>query len=148
MIEELKKVLKREEGSKLKDGKHIPYKCSEGKLTIGYGLLIDPDVPGGGLTEAQADMLLRTTVDNLMVEIYNRIPWYKEQPEPIKIALANMAYQLGVPKLLQFKKTLDHIENGRYAMAAAECKNSRWFHQTPNRCERVAEVFNNYSKGE
>ncbi len=148
MIEELKKVLKREEGSKLKDGKHIPYKCSEGKLTIGYGLLIDPDVSGGGLTEAQADMLLRTTVDNLMVEIYNRIPWYKEQPEPIKIALANMAYQLGVPKLLQFKKTLDHIENGRYAMAAAECKNSKWFQQTPNRAERVAEVFNNYSKGE
>jgi len=114
MIKELLEVIKKEEGSKMQDGKHIPYRCSENKLTLGYGLLIDPEVPGAG----------------------------------IKIALANMAYQLGVPKLLQFKKTLDHIENGRYGMAAAECRNSKWFQQTQNRCERVAEVFNNFSKGE
>tara|TARA_R100000808_G_C2139033_1_gene147024 strand:+ start:441 stop:887 length:447 start_codon:yes stop_codon:yes gene_type:complete len=148
MIKELLEVIKKEEGSKMKDGKHIPYRCSENKLTICYGLLIDPDVPGAGITEAQAEMLLETTVNQFLVELHSKLPWYKEQPDPIKIALANMAYQLGVPKLLQFKKTLDHIENGRYAMAAAECKNSQWFHQTPNRCERVAEVFNNFSKGE
>ena len=84
----------------------------------------------------------------MLVELYNRIPWYKNQPEPIKIALANMAYQLGVPKLLQFTKTLDHIEHGRYGMAAAECLNSKWNQQTPNRAKRVADVFQNYIKGE
>ena len=84
----------------------------------------------------------------MLVELYNRIPWYKNQPEPIKIALANMAYQLGVPKLLQFTKTLDHIEHGRYGMAAAECLNSKWYQQTPNRAKRVSDVFQNYIKGE
>ena len=137
MIKELLEVIKKEEGSKMKDGKHIPYRCSESVLTIGYGLAIDPDIPGAGITEAQATMLLETSVNQFLVELHNRLPWYKEQPEPIKIALANMAYQLGVPKLLQFKKTLDHIEHGRYAMAAAECKNSRWFQQTPKRAQRL-----------
>ena len=148
MNQELLEVIKREEGTKKKDGKHIAYKCSEGKLTIGYGLLIDPDVPGGGLSDVQAEMLLKTTVDTMLVELYNRIPWYKNQPEPIKIALANMAYQLGVPKLLQFTKTLDHIEHGRYGMAAAECLNSKWYQQTPNRAKRVSDVFQNYNEGE
>jgi lysozyme len=148
MNQELLEVIKKEEGTKKKDGKHIPYKCSEGKLTIGYGLLIDPDVSGGGLTDVQAEMLLKTTVDTMLVELYNRIPWYKNQPEPIKIALANMAYQLGVPKLLQFTKTLDHIEHGRYGMAAAECLNSKWYQQTPNRAKRVSDVFQNYNEGE
>ena len=147
MIKELLEVIKKEEGSKMQDGKHIPYRCSENKLTIGYGLLIDPDVPGGGLSDVQAEMLLRTTVDTMLVELYNRIPWYNNQPEPIKIALANMAYQLGVPKLLQFTKTLDHIEHGRYGMAAAECLNSKWYQQTPNRAKRVSDVFQNYNEG-
>ena len=59
MNKELLEVIKREEGTKKKDGKHIPYECSEGKLTIGYGLLIDPEVPGGGLTDVQAESKLQ-----------------------------------------------------------------------------------------
>ena len=75
MNQELLEVIKREEGTKKKDGIHIPYNCSEGKLTIGYGLLIDPEVSGGVLTDAQAEMLLSTTVDTMLVELYNIIPW-------------------------------------------------------------------------
>ena len=141
MLKKLLEVIKEEEGSKMQDGKHIPYRCSENKLTICYGLLIDPDVPGAGITEAQAMMLLETTVNQFLVELRNNLPWYGDQPEDIQVAIANMAYQLGVPKLLTFKKTLDHIENGRYSMASAECKNSKWFQQTPNRCQRVSDVF-------
>ena len=148
MIKELLEVIKKEEGSKMKDGKHVVYKDHLGFYTIGYGTLVDEQVPGGGITDAQATILLETSVNQFLVELHSKLPWYKEQPDPIKIALANMAYQLGVPKLLQFKKTLDHIEHGRYAMAAAECKNSKWYQQTPNRAERVADVFNNYNEGE
>ena len=143
MLKKLLEVIKEEEGSKMQDGKHIPYRCSENKLTICYGLLIDPDVPGAGITEAQAMMLLETTVNQFLVELRNNLPWYGDQPEDIQVAIANMAYQLGVSAFSKFKKTIKLIKVKDYKAASIEMLDSKWArNDTPSRAKVLSDRMN------
>jgi len=56
-------------------------------------------------------------------------------------ALANMAFQLGLDKLLKFKKTLDLLKTGRWDDAANEALDSDWARQVPNRAKRVTDMI-------
>jgi len=52
--------------------------------------------------------------------------------------LVNMAFQLGVVGLLQFKDTLTNVREGNYSGAAAAMLLSKWREQTPDRAKRLA----------
>ena len=39
------------------------YRCSLDKLTLGFGRCIDPDVPGAGITEEEAEYLLTNDIE-------------------------------------------------------------------------------------
>ena len=50
-----------------------------------------------------------------------------------------MIFNLGLTKLLNFKKFLGAMELGDYETAGKEMLDSRWAKQTPNRAKRMAE---------
>lgn len=68
------------------------------------------------------------------------LPWWSEQPEPVRLVLQNMAFQMGLKGLLGFKRTLDLLHLCRYAEAAKEMLDSTWAKQTPNRAGELAEL--------
>jgi lysozyme len=114
------------------------YQDHLGYWTIGYGRLVD-DRRGGGITQDEARMLL----DNDIAKAYNalsrELPYFEGLPSQVQRGLINMAFQLGINGLLNFKKMLGHIKTGDYSNAAKEALRSKWAEQTPNRAAEVTE---------
>tara|TARA_Y100000004_G_C8947490_1_gene426954 strand:- start:173 stop:604 length:432 start_codon:yes stop_codon:yes gene_type:complete len=130
--EQLFDDLVRDEGLKLEI-----YKCTAGKLTIGVGRNIEDR----GITTSEARLLLANDVDIISDELTNNFPWWVSMPEPAQRALANMAFNLGVPRLCQFKNMLSALKKGDYNVAAKEALDSNWAKQVGDRANRIAKVF-------
>jgi lysozyme len=124
--------LKDFEGLELK-----PYRCTSNKLTIGLGRNLEDN----GITEEEAYYLATNDLDNLMDELDRKIPWWDDLNEPRKRALLNLAYNVGTPTLMKFKKTLEHLKNGLYTEASEEVLQSRWADQVGRRATFISEVF-------
>ncbi len=137
MITSLVEQLKRDEGEKKKSGRHVAYQDHLGYLTLGYGRLID-ERRGGGLSDAEAEYLLDNDIGACKQALQVRLPWFVSLSETRQAALINMAFQLGVNGLLQFKKTLSLIEKKEYHKASKEMMDSLWARQTPSRAMRVS----------
>lgn len=127
--------LKRDEGWRPE-----PYQDHLGYWTIGYGFLIDPKKPVK-LPAIVGEIWLATLVEEREKALFAAIPWLAGQPEEIKRALVNMAYQLGISGLLRFKKMLDALRAGRRDLAAVEALSSTWATQAPARAQRVAALI-------
>lgn len=116
------------------------YKDHLGYWTIGYGRLID-ERRGGGITKEEAEMLLQNDIRNRIDRLNNAIPGFGSYPVCVQKALVNMAFQLGMDGLLNFKKMIAALENGDYVKAAEEGLDSRWAQQTPNRAKEVTDMI-------
>lgn len=116
------------------------YQDHLGYWTIGYGFLVDAR-RGGGLPQHVADKWLHSIISRKMDELDTRIPWWRQQPEEVQRALANMAYQLGVNGLLNFRRMLAALERGDRDEAARQALDSKWAQQTPSRARRVVALI-------
>jgi len=135
MMQRLTMDLREDEGFRAE-----PYQDTEGFLTIGYGFLIEPG-KGAGLPQLVADFWLAHNVQQLVADLRGLISDFDQHPEPVQRALANMAYQLGIAGLAEFRATLALVEQRRYSEAADEALNSLWAQQTPNRAQRVTSLL-------
>jgi lysozyme len=113
------------------------YTDSEGWLTLGYGRLIDKR-RGGGISRAEARVLLINDVDRVVNQLVAALPWWSELDDVRQNVLIEMGFQLGVPGLLKFKNTLRAVEAGDWHDAAAGMLASKWSKQTPKRAEKLA----------
>lgn len=113
------------------------YKDSLGFSTIGSGILIDQR--GGGISDAENDILLENRLHRLIGGIDQALPWIVLQSDNIQRQLINMAYQLGLIGLLKFENMLKYIRSGEYDKAADEGMNSSWAVQTPNRAKKITD---------
>ncbi len=126
-----------------------PYNDSQGNLLIGYGTLLSSGLSSAerdylgdtnihsGITKEQGSWLLRHRLDQHVRELKRRWPYFCDQPPRVKIALANMVYQLGVGGLLVFD-FLDHLVNKQYDMAIDSLRGTLWARcQTSARAQRI-----------
>lgn len=127
------------------DWRGKPYRDSEGYLTIGYGFLIDERKPVT-MPRAVGELWLQLEVESTWSELIYRLPWIDRQPENIQRALTNMAYNLGVTGLLEFKLMLGSLERGDYESAAANALDSKWATQVGVRAERIADLIRGHAK--
>ena len=112
------------------------YRCSAGKLTIGYGYNLE-----AGMPEDEAHLLMRHRLNKIDGELDGRLPWYDSLPEAVKIVLQDMAYQLGVAGVMRFKKFLAALEVERFDMAAKEMLDSKWAKvDSPSRARELAGI--------
>ena len=125
----------RDEGLELK-----PYRCTEGKLTIGIGRNLDDR----GITKAEAMMLLDNDIAIVRRELVAKTSdlWYL-LPDDIHRALLNMAFNMGVPRLMGFKKMWAALKFSDYQRAADEALDSKWARQVGDRAERIATLIRN-----
>jgi lysozyme len=116
------------EGLRLK-----PYHCSAKKLTIGVGRNLD-DV---GITEEEALFLLGNDIARIIPELSQNIPAFTHLDEIRKRVLVDMGFNLGISRLLHFRRMLAALERGDYQKAAVEMMDSKWARQVGSRAERL-----------
>lgn len=131
--EKLRRQLKLHEGFR-----SAAYKDSVGLWTIGIGRMIDAS-KGGGITLEEAYYLLENDIIEHERELFARFPWIQILDDARQRVLLDMAVNLGVPGLSQFKNTLRHIEKGHYDLAAENMLKSRWATQVGARARRLAD---------
>ncbi len=128
MNSKYKQMTKDFEGLRLK-----PYKCTAGKLTIGYGRNLE-DV---GITNTEADMLFERDFAVAESEVIRLCKEYGIDThnliEQRFYVLTDMMFNLGYTRLSQFKKLFQALKNGIYEDAAREMMDSLWAKQVGNR---------------
>lgn len=133
-IEKLIKELTNDEGLRLK-----PYKDTFGNSTIGIGRNLD----GIGISEDEAKYMLNNDINRVTKELDKSIAWWRQLTEVRQHVLCNMAFNLGIVKLLNFKTTLLNMKNANYEAAAAGMRLSIWYKQVGTRAERLAIMMEN-----
>ena len=125
-------LIAKHEGLRLK-----PYKCTAGKLTIGYGRNLD-DV---GITEHEAETMLTSDIERVYRDLTVHYDWFKTLDEVRESVVVNMCFNLGLNRFNKFKKTIKYISEGDYEKAAAEMMDSKWANQVGKRAVELAHMM-------
>jgi lysozyme len=125
LIDETIAELKRDEGFRT-----LPYQCTEGVWTIGYGFT--------NLTEREAALVLNMRVNSIHYELLTH-EWYRNLNLARQSVVIQMAFQLGMKGLFKFHQMILALKGGFYNQAAIEMRHSKWARQTPNRAIRLAD---------
>jgi lysozyme len=93
------------------------------------------------LTETGATILLQADLLSLGREVVARWPWMQALDETRKVAIMDMAYNLGVPRLTLFRRMLAALRDGDWETAATEARASRWYQQVGRRAVEVVHMI-------
>lgn len=148
-LDKLKTELIRDEGIRTS-----AYLDTEGFLTIGVGRNLDAcpltpaeiavvghDARGKPISRGNAAYLLGNDLARTFADIDRALPWWKTMDEVRRRALANMAFNLGITRLLKFKETLGWLKQGHYVAAAGAMLDSKWAVQVGDRAKRLSEMI-------
>lgn len=130
MYDRLKQQLVRDEGERLK-----PYKDTVGKMTVGIGRNLD-DV---GISHNEAMVLLDNDVTRSASALFQAFPWAEHLDDARQGVLLNMAFNIGLDGLRNFKQTLALVEGQKWDDAAKAMLQSKWATQVGKRADRLAE---------
>ena len=131
-MEDLKEQLVRHEGLRL-----TVYDCPAGYKTIGVGRNLE----GKGITEEEALYLLGNDINYFTEQLRDNLGWFDDIPEAKQKVLINMAFNLGVGGLMNFKNMLSAVQESRWGDAATEMLNSKWANQVGNRAIELSGVM-------
>jgi lysozyme len=121
-----------DEGLRLK-----PYRCTAGKLTIGYGHNLD-DL---GISQKVADIMLEEDAeiaDTACYKIFGE--QYENWSENRRLGWLNLAFNLGHGRLLQFRNTIRAARIEDWQEVEKGLRASLWFKQVGKRAERVIKM--------
>ena len=117
--------------------RRFPYHCTAGKLTIGVGFNLD-DV---GLYPEEIDFILQNRVLKMLPEVRKEFPWFDGLSDVRKAVILDMTYNMGLPTLRTFKRTLGSVARGEYALASVQMLQSKWAKQVGRRAKRLAQMM-------
>jgi lysozyme len=115
----------------------FPYKDSEGILTIGIGR----NIQDKGVSRIEANYLLKNDILDAQDDLIRVIDNFDQLPEYVQIVLLDMAFNMGIVKLLDFEKMLHAVENKDFKNAAFEMMNSKWATQVGYRAKNLAKMM-------
>lgn len=131
-IEKLADLLERHEGRR-----RWAYRDSEGYLTIGIGFNLDSD----GLYDEEMDFILRNRIKLKYGDLARVRPLVRNLCETRQIVLVDMAYNMGVRKLLGFKRMWLALYANDFEEAAVEMLDSVWADQVKGRAVRLSNMM-------
>ena len=138
-LEKLEAQLAIDEGKRL-----AAYLDTVGVLTVGIGhncvAKPVPGVikPGDTITDETCSALFRDDIQESIDQVDRYLPWWAKLDDVRRNILVNMAFNLGINGLLQFRNTLKFIECGSYGMAADGMMQSLWARQVGDRAKRLS----------
>tara|TARA_B100000902_G_scaffold388990_1_gene435454 strand:- start:5 stop:478 length:474 start_codon:yes stop_codon:yes gene_type:complete len=120
------------------------YKDHLGYPTIGVGhLVLESDEEygmsvGTPITQTRCDELLFQDLNIVLKECESRFHEnWKDWPEEVRLIIANMAFNLGLTRLVKFQKMFKALNEGDYKQASIEGLDSKWAKQVYNRAKRL-----------
>ena len=130
---------------------HI-YICPAGYKTIGIGrnLETNPLTPKekevvgditGKITLKSALYLLQNDVKRCERQLDNNISFLHQLDDERQYALLDMCFNMGIKKLLGFKRMLNAMLIGDYRGASKECLNSKYARDVGKRAVRIARLI-------
>ena len=112
------------------------YQDSLGYWTIGYGHLVDKRL-NGKISEAVAESILINDINDCFIELQG-IAWFVIQDEVRQQVLVELAFNMGLPHLLDFKDMIGFLKNRNYQDATKALLDSEWAKQIqPSRVESI-----------
>ena len=116
--------------------KSKPYQCSEGVWTIGHGITY--------LTEEESRRIVADRIAEKHLGLGGTLDWYDGLPPEVQGVILEMTFQMGTSGMLKFKKMIKAMVDKQWGLASEEMKDSKWYRQTPGRCERLAQIVANH----
>lgn len=128
-----REMIKRHEGLRLK-----PYRCTAGKLTIGYGRNLEDK----GIRQSEAETMLENDINStvMILSCSHNVPWAVLN-DARKAAILDLAFNLGIGGLYKFKRMLSALRSQHYYRAAAELLDSRYATQVATRAKELATII-------
>lgn len=155
-LSSLANMILRHEGGIIK----TPYRDSRGLWTIGVGFnLEDPnaenvliqsgikakprDIINGNvkLSEQQLKRLFNYSLEIALNDARNFAPNFDELPSNVKMVLVDMSFNLGYPRLNQFRKLKSALAKKDFEEVKKEMQNSRWYSQVKSRGEELVNMI-------
>jgi len=128
----LKKQLETDEGRK----KNI-YVDTVGKVTGGIGR----NLTDRGFSDDEIDLMYANDVRLAEKDARSLVPGFDQLDDVRQEVLVNMSLNLGYSRLAGFKRFLAAVNSSRFADAAAEMQDSKWFGQVGQRGVRLRDAM-------
>lgn len=130
-LELAKRILEKDE-----DFQRYPYMIN-GILHIGYGFNLDEM----GILPEEADFIITNRIKIAEEELLRNTKYYPMLSENRRAILLNLCFNMGISRLLDFRKFFEAIENKDWARCAKELMDSKAAQQNHARMERLAYCF-------
>lgn len=127
----LTEQLERHEGLRL-----YPYRCTEGKLTIGFGRNLEDS----GISREEAELMLNNDMNDVERHL-ETVDEYNALDDVRQTVLANMAFNMGFRGLMGFRNMWAAIRRKDWGRAASEMLDSRWAVQVGSRANELADIM-------
>lgn len=128
----IQKQLEEHEGYSLK-----PYPDTSGKITIGVGR----NLTDNGLSHGEVNFLLGNDISTVGTLLDHLLPWWRDLDEIRQRVIFDMAFNLGITKLLKFKMTMAAAKAHDYEKAAVQMLKSDWANQVGWRARRLSAMM-------
>ena len=138
ITDRLREELKIDEGCK-----YEVYLDHLGLPTFGIGHLITKDDPeyqmgmGTPVDEIRVNEVFEQDINVTIDECRRLFDDWDKLPEEVQLITANMMFNMGRPRLSQFKKMIQAIRDGDWIEAGNQMQDSRWYKQVTNRADRL-----------
>jgi lysozyme len=145
-LQKLIAELRRDEGVR-----YSVYKDTKGIDTVGVGhnLQAKPMLAGWScpLNDVQVNSLLDDDLEDVFHDLDRNLPWWTDLSDVRLRVLTNMCFNMGIGRLLGFKKALIAMRQGKFSIAADEMLDSKWAREdvgigTPDKPGRALRLAN------
>ena len=139
-IAQLREQLKIDEGVK-----YEIYKDHLGYDTFGIGhLVVKEDAEfgqsvGTKVSEDRVNEVFEKDVQKMIKEAKILFPNFDSLPEEAQQVIVNMTFNMGRPRLSNFKKFIAYINESKWEEASKEMLNSAWAKQVGKRAQRLSD---------
>ena len=143
-IEQLRNELEIDEGVK-----YEIYLDHLGLPTFGIGHLVTENDPehgqevGTAVSEERVAEVFESDVQITLDECQRLYDDFDDLPEECQLIIANMMFNMGRPRLSQFKGMKAGVDARDWNKAADEMVDSRWYKQVTNRADRLVTRMRN-----
>ena len=137
-IDKLREELKVDEGVK-----YEVYLDHLGLPTFGIGHLVTESDPEHGckvgtpVSEERVNECFESDVEQVLSDCKTLYSDFDSLPEEVQLIIANMMFNMGLPRLSKFKGMKAGVDNRNWNKAADEMVDSRWYKQVTNRADRL-----------
>jgi len=114
-----------------------PYQDHLGNWTFGHGLT--------WISEEESLTIVRGRLHDIQDSLIKAKSWITNRPPEVLDVTTEMAYQMGVTGVFNFKNMWQALEDKNYMQAAGEGLDSKWAKQTPERANQLMNIIRGLS---